>query len=71
MSDNTLFTRREVENARTKGQVIGWVQGGGAVLVGTLLLGFAGWIPIILLGGVAVYVAYRVIFGRSTTSGTS
>lgn len=65
MTQNTLFTQRDLENARTKGQVIGWMQGGAAVLLGTLLLGFAGWIPLLLVVGVVGYLAFRALFGRS------
>ena len=71
MSDKTIFTRQELDNARTKGQIIGWVQGGAAVLLGTLLIGFAGWIPLLLVGAVALYFVYRVIFGKSSSTPAS
>jgi hypothetical protein len=60
-----LPTHQELENARTKGQVIGWVQGAGAVVVFGLVLNFVGWIPLIAIAGVGAYVGYRVLFGRS------
>jgi hypothetical protein len=54
-----LYSQREIENARTKGQVLGWIQGGGIVVGGILLLNLiGGWIPLVLLGG-AGYLGYR------------
>ncbi len=61
----TTPTKRELENARTKGQIVGWVQGAGAVLVFGLVLNFLGWIPLIAIGGIGAYLAYRVLFGPS------
>jgi hypothetical protein len=58
-----VHTRQELENARTKGQVIGWLQGAGAMLLLGLALKFVGWIPLLVAGGVAVYVAYRLLSG--------
>ena len=42
----TTPTKREIENARTKGQIVGWAQGAGAVLVFGLVLNFLGWSPL-------------------------
>ena len=60
----TLFTKQDLENARTKGQVVGWIQGGGIVFVGWLLLGLVGWIPLLAIAGVVGYILYRVLIGR-------
>jgi MFS superfamily sulfate permease-like transporter len=60
-----LPTKRQLENARTKGQLVGWIQGGLAVGAVWLLLGLVGWIPVIALAGVAGYIGYRLLFGRS------
>ncbi len=56
-------TKHELEKARTKGQVLGWVQGAGAVFVVGVVLRFVGWIPLIALGAVGAYFVYRVLFG--------
>ena len=57
-------TRQELQNAQTKGQVIGWIQGAGAVLVFGLVLNFVGWIPLLAIGAVGAYLGYRVLFGK-------
>jgi hypothetical protein len=57
-TDLELYTKSDVENARTKGQLVGWVQGGAVVLAGALLLSFIGWIPTLVVlgaGGVLIY----------------
>jgi hypothetical protein len=59
-----VHTRQELENARTKGQVIGWLQGAGAVLLFGLVLKFVGWIPLMLIGAVVGYLILRAVFGR-------
>jgi len=66
MSDRhalTTTTKQELENARTKGQVIGWIQGAGAVLALGLAVKFLGWIPMIVVGGAVLYLGYRLFSG--------
>jgi hypothetical protein len=48
MTDNlpVKYTRTDLENARTKGQLVGWVQAGAVVVGGVLLLKAIGWIPV-------------------------
>ncbi|HSE50597.1 MAG TPA: hypothetical protein VLB00_00285 [Gemmatimonadales bacterium] len=60
-----VHTRQELENARTKGQVIGWLQGAGAVLLLGVILKFVGWIPLVVVGAVVGYLILRALFGRS------
>ena len=56
-----VYTKEQLENARTKGQLIGWAQ--GAVSVGLLLflLQFLGWIPLLLVGGLVGFGAYKFV----------
>lgn len=65
MSRNELqrHTQTELENARTKGQLIGWIQGAGAMLLIGDVFNFIGWIPTILVVGVVVFLLYK-IFGK-------
>ena len=63
----TVATRQDLDNARTKGQVVGWVQGAGAVLLLGIVLNLAGWIPVVVVGGGVAYLIYRVLFGRKRT----
>ena len=60
-----IFSKTDIENARTKGQVVGWLQGGGVVAGGLLLLNFFSWLPGLLLVGGVGYVGYRVFFKSS------
>ncbi|HEV8266412.1 MAG TPA: hypothetical protein VGQ06_15795 [Gemmatimonadales bacterium] len=60
-----LYNQNDVDNARTKGQLIGWVQGAGAAVAGMLLLGVVGWIPTIAIVGVGGFAAYKLLSGLS------
>jgi MFS superfamily sulfate permease-like transporter len=52
------YTEEELQNARTKGQVVGWLQGGAAVALFVFLLGFLGWIPLLALAAVVILLLY-------------
>jgi hypothetical protein len=52
------YTDEDLKNARTRGQVVGWLQGGGAVALFVFLLGFVGWIPLLALGAVVILLLY-------------
>lgn len=54
-----IYTREEVENARTKGQLVGWVQGGLAVGGLFFLLQFIGWIPLLGIAAFLVFAGYQ------------
>jgi hypothetical protein len=60
------YTHTEVENARTKGQLIGWIQGGVVMFAGLWVLKLIGWVPTLLVVGVAVLLAAKVLFGRKS-----
>jgi hypothetical protein len=59
------FSRTDLDNARTKGQVLGWVQGLAVGIGGMILLGMLGWIPAILLVGGGGYLLYKAFSGPS------
>ena len=61
--DLTVYSKQDLEKAKTKGQVLGWVQGAGIVAAGWFLLGLVGWIPLLLIGGVAAFVGYKLLSG--------
>jgi hypothetical protein len=63
MTDNlpVKYTRTDLENARTKGQLVGWVQAGAVVVGGVLLLKAIGWIPVVLMVGAAAFIGYKVL----------
>jgi hypothetical protein len=63
LSDAGRVPKADVENAQTKGQVIGWVQGASAVVVAGLVLSAIGWLPALIVVGGLVFVAVKV-FGK-------
>ena len=70
MTDNlpVKYTRTDIENARTKGQLVGWVQAGAVVLGGVLLLKAIGWIPVVLMVVGAAFIGYKVISRKKKAS---
>lgn len=57
------YTHTDVENARTKGQLIGWLQGGLATFAGLTVLSLIGWLPTLIVIGVVGVLAGKVLFG--------
>jgi len=55
-----IYTHDQLENARTKGQVIGWVQGGAAVGALLFLLQFIGWIPLIGVASLLAFMGFKI-----------
>ena len=70
MTDNlpVKYTRTDLENARTKGQLIGWVQAGAVVLGGVLLLKAIGWIPVLVVVAAAAFIGYKVLSRKKGAS---
>lgn len=54
-----LHSEQDLERARTKGQIVGWVQGAVVTFVGMLVLNFIGWVPLLLVLAVAGFGAYK------------
>ena len=54
-----IYTHEQLENARTKGQIVGWVQGGFAVGALLFLLQFIGWIPLLAIAAVLGFAGYK------------
>lgn len=48
-----IYTESDLELAKDRGQVVGWLQGAGVVVGGAILWNLLGWIPV-LIGLVAV-----------------
>ena len=63
-----IYTKQEVEKIQARSQALGWVQGGGAVLLGGIVLRLLGWIPAILVVGLVVYVLYKLVSGSGGES---
>jgi len=60
-----LYTKKDVDNARTKGELVGWIKGGAVGVTGMLLLGVIGWIPTVAVIGVGGFVVYKLFSGPS------
>jgi len=58
-----LYTHKDVESARTKGELVGWVKGTALGVGGMLLLGVIGWIPTLAVVGVGGFVLYKLFSG--------
>jgi len=65
-NDLKPYTRSDVESARTRGQLIGWVQGAGAAIAIGVVFSLIGWIPTVLLAGGVGYLVYRALFKGRT-----
>jgi hypothetical protein len=63
-----LYTKKDVDLARTKGEVIGFIKGGVAGVAGVMLLGVIGWIPTLAVLGVGGFVVYKLFSGPSKDS---
>jgi hypothetical protein len=63
-----LYSQKDVENARTKGQVIGWVQGAVVGIAGMILLGLVGWMPTLVILGIGGFVLYKLFSGSAKDS---
>jgi hypothetical protein len=64
VAGNTLpdiYTKKDLENARTKGQVIGWVQGAAVAVGGLFLLRVVGWIPTIAILAGGGFLLYKLL----------
>ena len=63
-----IYTRKDVDTARTKGELVGWVKGTAVGVVGMLLLGVVGWIPTLAVMGVGGFVLYKLFSGPKQSS---
>lgn len=58
------YTETELQNARTKGQVVGWVQGGLGMLAGLMVLRIVGWIPALIVVGIIGFLVVKALGSR-------
>ena len=63
-----LYTQKDVERARTKGELVGLVKGVAVGVGGFLLLGIIGWIPTLAVLGVGGFVLWKWFSGPSKSS---
>ena len=62
-----LFTRKELEGARTKGELVGMAKGAVLGVAGMLVLKVIGWIPAVAVIGIGGFVLYK-LFSRPSSS---
>lgn len=60
-TDLALYSKDQLESARNRGQLVGWIQGAGAVIAAALVWNLLGWIPLLLGVGVVGYVLYKLM----------
>jgi len=63
-----LYTQKDVERARTKGELVGLLKGVAVGVAGVFLLGVIGWIPTLAVLGVGGFVLYKLFSGPSKSS---
>lgn len=56
-----IYTEKEVQRARRTSKVVGWIQGGGAVILAGIVFNMLGWIPTLAVAGGVGYVGYRIL----------
>jgi len=56
-----LYTNRDLARARRRGKIVGWLQGGAAVLLFGIGYSLIGWIPTLLVLGLVGFVVYRLL----------
>ena len=62
-----LYTKKELDHARTKGELVGLVKGVAVGVMGLLLLGVIGWIPTLAVIGVGGFVLYKLFSGPKSS----
>jgi hypothetical protein len=66
-----LYSRQELDKARRRHRIVGRIEGiAGAVVAGTIF-SFLGWIPTVLILGVAGYLIYRFVLKPRKSSRSS
>lgn len=58
-----LYTDRDLTRARRRGKMVGWLQGGVAVLLFGIGYSLIGWIPTILILGLVAFAVYKLVRG--------
>jgi hypothetical protein len=43
-----IYTSKDLDRAKDKAQVVGWLQGGAVVIGGAILWNLLGWVPVLI-----------------------
>ena len=55
------YSRQEMDKARRRHRIVGRIEGIAAAVVAGTIFNFLGWIPTVLVLGVAGYLIYRFV----------
>jgi len=58
--ETSIYTQEQLDTARDRSRVVGWIQGGLTTIAALLLLKMLGWIPLLILLAAAGYGGYRL-----------
>lgn len=57
------YTEKDITRVKATSRVVGWLQGGAAVLGGAILWNLLGWIPVIIGIAVVGWVLLKLMSG--------
>ena len=55
------YSQTDLDNARTKGQIVGWIQGGIATFAILLALRLLGWLPTLIVVAVVGFLGVKLL----------
>lgn len=64
-----LYTEREITRARRRHRLLGRLEGAGALIVAGMVWNLLGWIPTLLVIGLAAFVVYKLVAKDRKDSG--
>ena len=56
-----IYSQDDLERAKKKGKVVGWVQAAAVIIGGAFVWNLLGWIPTLIVIGAVVYGLYRIL----------
>lgn len=59
-----IYTKQEVERAKSTAQIVGWLQGAGVVIGGAVLWNLLGWIPLLIVVVAVGWLMVKLMGGR-------
>lgn len=66
-----LYSRQDLDKARRRHRIVGRIEGIAAAVVAGTIFNFLGWIPTVLVLGVAGYLIYRFVLKPRKSSKSS
>lgn len=66
-----LYSRQELDKARRRHRIVGRIEGIAAAVAAGTIFSFLGWIPTVLILGVAGYLIYRFVLKPRKSSRSS